>query len=52
MNTFDLALKAFINELLKQAQWIEHSASNSYFQVVYVDDIKELAQKYGVEIEE
>lgn len=51
MTVTELALKGFISELLKQADWIELSASARSFQIVYVDDIKELAEKYGMEME-
>lgn len=51
MTVVELALKAFINELISNSRQIMHSASNTYYSVVYLDDIYELANKYGIELD-
>lgn len=51
-NVVELAIKGFIEELLKKKNIEYHSASNTNYWVVYVDDILELANKYGIELED
>lgn len=50
-SVIELVLKGFIKELINKVERIEHSASNTYYSIVYLDDIYELAKKYGIKLD-
>lgn len=52
MTDVELALKGFINELLEQKHIVYHSASNSSYWAVHIDDILELAEKYNIRLKD